>query len=277
MQTKINFNKKTGIVVGAIAIALMLSVGMSLATSNKPERLVVSRLPTLTIDEIHDECPCKELSEKLREYLISYDGLGDFNFSELPEPDPQLLCEAYNDDEIYAEMLDMARSELLGCGFGYAISTPGQSNGQSSGGNEAPIKFDGPVEIGGGESISSLPTIKLYEYTRTVNETLYQIEMIRNICDGLEWNESWNGSGTQGPFMQWELHRAVVWCSAFVLSWIQVPIYVIHSVIWLLTLGVCLDAMAYMGIAQILDSFDVSVYQVFTVCVEFLTGQPFEG
>jgi len=257
-------HRPSRLMIGIIAIVIvaMLTIGFGVAQYNTS--VVLKNREQMTLTEAHDECPCKDLSRKIIQQL-QMSGIDDIDFDDFPEFDPAVLCEAYSDEEAYQEVMNMAAEGLLGCGNSFSmVYVPGSSAiGEETQGKSQQ----------GGIFFATIPAIKkeslghwelrIETIYRTPEEVMATATALHNYCQG--------PPPPEGPIMEWDLPHAIAFCGAMVGAILQVPLYTIHSFVWLLSLAVCLDVAAYSLIDQVLINFETSAVEIFWACVNALT------
>lgn len=251
----------------------MLTVGTSIVLFQQAS--IVK--PKMTLEEAHDECPCKGVGEKLRDYLITYGGLDDFDFSQIPEYDEDLMRSGICGEDGEAARLAIVEALPTGCpGFGFNYNSAGSS--QSNQQSQASPSY-------GERILFSMPTnyplekenVEMNGYWEITSVDLSYETMIARL-DAIE--EYFCGSGAEpdpevyGPG-DWTMGRAIAFCAGLVGAIFGAPHYIISGIIHSLWMLGCLDLMAYSLMAHWLDTVDLTIYKLFVACVEFLTGQPF--
>ena len=288
-------NKNFWKVSVVLAIAFILSFGLTMAKQTKQEIAVNS----MTVAEAHDGCPCNEIFQQLIEQIRT--GTLDLDIGSIPEFDESQFCEWFDEGSQIAR-----DNELLtdGCGLSFSYSFDSESSPQSQEPQESqqsqdtPGIYDGSSESGETDSRGDsggydpfLPggtdsglmeglaqveeydapgiTLSYYTYTMTEDEVIERDEAIRNWCqDGEDPSGSFDDDGPG----DWPLGRAMAFCGGAVGATLQIPAYLVSTIVWAFGMMFCLDAMIYAWLAQQLDQFDIRISEIFWMCVNLLTG-----
>ncbi len=272
-------NKKIfGIAIISFMIVAMLSVGLP------AYQQIQAGTSINKIQNTQNEClDCTDLSDAISKILQSNSEYGkilfEIDLDDLPEFDESFLCEVYSDEEAYQYVMDSAATGLLGCGMSYSfvyVDNPSiaESEMAVSQYTRDILSFDAaPIDIttirptvpDDTTSIQSRDghwEVQIDTFSRTPEEVMTQATALYENCQG----------GEPQGLIDWDFEHAVAFCTFIYLSMIQVPLYIIHTAVWLLSLAVCIDGAVYTAIDQVLDNYDVSMVELVGSCVEALMG-----
>lgn len=283
-----SMNTKTTCAFIAIAVALMLTVGISMARQTQEQTVLNSISDEKTV-EIGEVCPCSQIHQ-----------------GEMRTTDSDIdLCQYLNDG--YESFIELTMDEALTdwCFFGGSSSFPheqsestqydGQSEStqqsssqeydisgvevflellQGSGngdGEQSSGIFDIVSQLDDGlstdiilqdDGVEASPGIVTYE--TTAEEVRAMAEAVHEWCNG--------GPAPPCDPGDWGLGEAMAKCLAETLIAASVPYYIIATVIWLPFLRICITADIYLTIRHQLQEYGVDIVEIYWACVDFYTG-----
>ncbi|MFH1102124.1 MAG: hypothetical protein V1726_08855 [Methanobacteriota archaeon] len=277
MKEKNLFFRKAGnnklralaIVPIAFAIVFMLVVGSTIGQQQSAD--INKKITGADVANVHDECPCKEVSKKIVDAL-KMSGIGDINFNEMGEIDPGTMCSYYSDPDAYQYIVNNAA--LLGCGnsFNY-VFVPGASQQSTEVGGIA--QQQGKILF----SVPAIPTQKQqsghWEWQvgteqRTAEQVVAEVNAIRAYwCQGTEIPP-----GTLDPG-DWSFGQAMAFCVGFTGAVLQIPARIVNALAASVGMRFCLDLMVYSWIDHQLQEAgftDVTALTIYQACFDYLTG-----
>lgn len=268
--------KKAGVAIGAIAIALVLTFGAS-ATMLQQSSVVK---PKLTLDEAHDECPCRDTAKKIIDAL-QMSGISGVDFNQMGEIDPAMMCSYYGDDEAYQFIVSNAQMGLLGCGntfnYVYVLDSQSQEAVQQQAipqqQQHRQILFSVPAQPAQPRGITVIPSghweWQVGTEQRTPEEVVDELNAIRDYwCQGTEIPP-----GTLDPG-DWTFGQAMAFCIGFTGFVLQLPARIVNLFAASVGMRFCLDLMVYSWIDHQLQEAgyaDITALTIYQACFDFLT------
>ncbi len=288
-QKNMEKNKK---IFGTAAVSLMIVAMLSVGIPAYQQIQAGMSIDKLT--EAHEECTaCSDISEILKDYVATFEGLDDFDITEIPEFDEAQMADwVCSDDGMAAQQQILAMTEPIGCGLGmsyvYDSGYDEFSEAVDAYSYSDRISFDAlppgitvpssEIKItipSTSDKISSVPghwELEITELELTYEQVDSQLSAIHEYyCSGI----------TPDPDVisptDWNLGNAIAFCAGAVGAFLGVPHATISLMVQSAWLRLCFNSMAYATLNQLLQDFEIVMSSVFIACVEHLTGQEYTG